>query len=67
VAYYIVLISRLWEALLPNGVTGSCIWPSDPTEKLDALAMGTPPTLKRGRFQVPDKLMTMFKEVGRPV
>ena len=40
---------------------------ADPTEKLDALAMGTPPTLKRGKFQVPDKLMAMFKEVGRPV
>ena len=40
---------------------------ADPTEKLDALAMGIPPTLKRGKFQVPDKLMAMFKEVGRPV
>jgi integrase/recombinase XerD len=40
---------------------------ADPAEKLDALAMGTPPTLKRGKFQVPDKLMAMFKEVGRPV
>ena len=39
---------------------------TDPTEKLDALAMGTPPTLKRGKFQVPDKLMAMFREVGRP-
>jgi hypothetical protein len=34
---------------------------------LDALAMAIPPTLKRGRFQVPDKLMAMFKEVRRPV
>ena len=40
---------------------------TDPTEKLDALAMGVPPTLKRGKFQVPDKLMAMFREVGRPV
>ena len=40
---------------------------ADPTEKLDALAMGVPPTLKRGKFQVPDKLMAMFREVGRPV
>jgi hypothetical protein len=24
-------------------------------------------TLKRGKFQAPDKLMAMFKEVGRPV
>lgn len=36
---------------------------ADPTEKLDALAMGIPPTLKRGKFNVPDKLMAMFKEV----
>lgn len=40
---------------------------ADPTEKLDALALGTPPTLKRGKFQVPDKLMAMFREVARPM
>lgn len=40
---------------------------ADPTEKLDALAKGIPPTLKRGKFQVPDKLMAMFKEAKRPV
>lgn len=39
---------------------------ADPTEKLDALGMGIPPTLKRGTFQVPDKLMAMFKEVAQP-
>ena len=39
---------------------------ADPTEKLDALAMGIPPSLKRGKFQVPYKLMAMFMEVGRP-
>jgi integrase/recombinase XerD len=38
---------------------------ADPTEKLDALAMGIPPTLKRGKFNVPDKLMAMFNEVGK--
>jgi integrase/recombinase XerD len=38
---------------------------ADPTEKLDALAMGIPPTLKRGKFNVPDKLMAMFKEVEK--
>jgi hypothetical protein len=27
--------------------------------------MGIPPTLKRGKFNVPDKLMAMFKEVGK--
>ena len=37
---------------------------ADPTEKLDALAMGIPPALKRGKFKAPDKLMAMFKEVG---
>ena len=40
---------------------------ADPTEKLDALAIGIPPTLKRGKFQVPDKLMAMFREVRRTV
>ena len=39
---------------------------ADPTEKLDALAMGIPPALKRGKFPVPDKLMAMFN-VGKPV
>ena len=38
---------------------------ADPTEKLDALAMGIPPALKRGKFQAPDKLLAMFKEVGK--
>ena len=38
---------------------------ADPTEKLDALAMGIPPTLKRGKFKAPDKLMAMFREVGK--
>ena len=40
---------------------------ADPSEKLDALAMGIPPTLKRGKFQVPDKLMAMFKETKLPL
>lgn len=39
---------------------------ADPTEKLDALAMGVPPTLRRGKFQVPDKLMAMLSEAKRP-
>ena len=38
---------------------------ADPTEKLDALAMGIPPALKRGKFQVPDKLLAMCKKVGK--
>jgi site-specific recombinase XerD len=40
---------------------------ADPSEKLDVLAMGVPPTLKRGKFQVPDKLMAMFKEAKQPL
>ena len=40
---------------------------ADPTEKLDALAMGVPPALKRDKFQVPDKLMAMFKEAKKPM
>lgn len=39
---------------------------ADPSEKLEALAMGVPPTLKRGKFQAPDKLMAMFKEAKKP-
>src|SRR5579885_2207076 len=38
---------------------------ADPSEKLDALAMGVPPTLKRGKFQVSDKLMAMLKEAKK--
>jgi hypothetical protein len=38
---------------------------ADPTEKLDALAMGIPLALKRGKFKAPDKLLAMFKEVGK--
>lgn len=37
---------------------------ADPTEKLEALAAMEPPTLKRGRFTVPDKLMTMLVEAS---
>lgn len=33
---------------------------ADPTEKLEALTALGPPTLKRGRFTVPDKLMAML-------
>jgi site-specific recombinase XerD len=38
---------------------------ADPSEKLDALAMGVPPTLKRGKFQISDKLMAMLKEAKK--
>jgi integrase/recombinase XerD len=38
---------------------------ADPTEKLEALAAMTPPTLKPGRFRAPDKLMAMLSAAGR--
>lgn len=40
---------------------------ADPTEKLEALAAATPPSLKRGRFRPPDKLLAMLMtaEKGR--
>jgi integrase/recombinase XerD len=38
---------------------------ADPTEKLEALAAMTPPSLKPGRFRVPDKLMAMLNTAGR--
>jgi integrase/recombinase XerD len=38
---------------------------ADPTEKLEALAVMTPPMLKPGRFRAPDKLMAMLSAAGR--
>jgi integrase/recombinase XerD len=38
---------------------------ADPTEKLEALAAMTPPTLKPGRFRAPDKLLAMLSTTGR--
>ncbi len=37
---------------------------ADPTEKLEALTAMGPPTLQRGRFTVPDKLMTLLTEAS---
>jgi integrase/recombinase XerD len=37
---------------------------ADPTEKLEALTAMGPPTLKRGRFTVPDRLMAMLAEAS---
>jgi len=34
---------------------------ADPTERLEALATLLPPTVKRGRFKSPDKLLAMLK------
>jgi site-specific recombinase XerC len=36
---------------------------ADPTEKLETLEAITPPSLRRGRFQPPDRLMALLKEV----
>lgn len=38
---------------------------ADPTEKLEALATMTPPTLKPGRFRTPDKLLAMLNSSRR--
>jgi site-specific recombinase XerD len=37
---------------------------ADPTEKLEALTAMGPPTLQRGRFTVPDKLMTLLTKAS---
>ena len=34
---------------------------ADPTEKLEAMASLVPPTLRRGRFRPPDKLLAMLR------
>jgi site-specific recombinase XerD len=34
---------------------------ADPTEKLDALESGTAPSLRRGRFKAPDRLLAMLR------
>jgi integrase/recombinase XerD len=38
---------------------------ADPTEKLEALSVMTPPTLRRGCFRAPDKLLAMLNTAGR--
>jgi len=37
---------------------------ADPTEKLKALAKMAPPTLQRGHFKAPDKLLAMLRDVS---
>jgi len=37
---------------------------ADPTEKLEALAKMAPPTLQRGRFKAPDKLLAMLQDAS---
>lgn len=39
---------------------------ADPTEKLAALSKMAPPTLQRGRFRVPDKLLAMLTVATQP-
>ena len=38
---------------------------ADPSEKLEALAAVVPPSLRRGRFRAPDKLLAMLKSTER--
>jgi len=37
---------------------------ADPTEKLEAMASLSPPTLRRGRFRPPDKLLALLRSQG---
>jgi site-specific recombinase XerD len=37
---------------------------ADPDEKLEALAAMPPPSIKRGRFRAPDKLLALLKPTG---
>lgn len=37
---------------------------ADPDEKLEALAMMPPPSIKRGRFRAPDKLLALLRPTG---
>jgi integrase/recombinase XerD len=37
---------------------------ADPTEKLEAMASLSPPTLRRGRFRPPDKLLALLRTKG---
>ena len=39
---------------------------ADPTEKLDAIEAVVPPSLRRGRFRAPDKLLATLKEGRTP-
>jgi hypothetical protein len=38
---------------------------ADPTEKLEALAAVMPPTVKRGHFKAPDRLLDMLKSANK--
>jgi integrase/recombinase XerD len=37
---------------------------SDPSEKLEILMETAPPSLRRGKFKAPDKLLEMLKAKG---
>jgi len=39
---------------------------ADPTEKLEALTKMSHPTMRRGQFKAPDKLLAMLKATGHP-
>jgi site-specific recombinase XerD len=38
---------------------------ADPTEKLEALAAGTPPSIRRGHFRPPDKLLELLQSTRK--
>jgi len=40
---------------------------ADPMEKIDAIEAVPPPSLKRGRFSVPDKLIASLRETNNPI
>ena len=39
---------------------------ADPSEKLEALAATSPPSIKRGRFRAPDRLLAMLQRTTDP-
>ena len=38
---------------------------ADPTEKLEALAAGVPPNVRRGHFRPPDKLLALLQSTQK--
>ena len=67
-------VAGLWRSLRiilspPKGFSGSGTRTcrprrSDPAEKLEAIKDVVPPTLKRGHFEAPDKLIASLQGAG---
>ena len=38
---------------------------ADPTEKLEVLAAGAPPNVRRGHFRAPDKLLALLQSTRK--